>query len=79
MDEFKAAAAYATERLRSLRGKLDLHNGTEAVGDKTNRASLIPAQILPLPTPPDPRPCGAGSNRRHPGGSFHGCERKIVF
>ena len=33
----------------------------------------------PLPAPPDPRPCGAGSNRCHPGGSFHGCERKIVF
>ena len=51
LDEFKAAAAYATERLRSLRDKLDLHNGTEAVGDKTNRASLIPAQAL---APADP-------------------------
>jgi hypothetical protein len=51
LDEFKAAVVYATERLRSLRGKLDLHNGTEVVGDKTNRASLIPAQVLP---PADP-------------------------
>ncbi len=45
LDEFKAAVAYATERLRSLRGKLDLHNGREAVGDKTNRACLIPVQV----------------------------------
>jgi CRISPR/Cas system-associated exonuclease Cas4 (RecB family) len=51
LDEFKAAVAYATERLTSLRGKLDLHNGTEAVGDKTHRASLIPAQLL---APVDP-------------------------
>lgn len=40
LEEFKTAVAYATERLRSLRGQLDLHDGTTTNGDMTNRACL---------------------------------------
>ena len=42
LDEFKAAVAYATERLRSLRGQLDLHDGTTNYGVMTQRARLHP-------------------------------------
>lgn len=45
LDEFKAAVTYATERLRSLRGQLNLCEGSLASGDKLRRALLQPMQI----------------------------------
>ena len=44
--EFKAAVQYATERLRSLRGKLDLNNGSVSQGDRTRRACLLPVSLV---------------------------------
>lgn len=41
LEEFKAAVTLATEKLRSLRGKLDLKNGVLLQGDRIRRARLI--------------------------------------
>jgi hypothetical protein len=53
--EFEVAVLYATERLRSLRGQLDLHDGGPC--NMTSRASLRPVSIAdPATTNPSDGP-----------------------